>query len=220
MNDSSVLVVPRKLFDDYFSLIAWSDIQEKLDVIEKSFSWLQRADAERSTDWVQPIPCAFIRDSYGRYCVLRRVKIGTRSDLSQKASLIVGGHLDESDGHTTFREMLLANLSRELDEEVGLTDSHPSPVGVIVDNSSILASRHIAFVYEVTASRIVPQAPEEFSNRSRLTGQFLSASELMPLRGQFDPWSRLLFEEFIHPIGIHPEPRQRSFLDSQYDPIP
>jgi len=220
MNNTSVLVVPRKIFDDYFSLIAWSDIQNKIDVIEGSFSWLQRADAERSTDWVQPIPCAFIRDFYGRFCILRRVKNEKRDDLSSKASLIVGGHLEESHVDATFREMLLTNLSRELDEEVGIADAQPTPVGVIVDNSSILASRHIAFVHEVTASQIYPRAPEEFSNRSRLTGQFLSAIELIQLRGQLDPWSRLLFEEFIQPSGIHPKPRQRSFLDYQYDPIP
>ena len=220
MNNSSVLVVPRKIFDDYFSLLAWSDIQDKIDVIEGSFSWLQRADAEHSTDWVQPIPCAFIRDSHGRFCTLRRVKHETRDDLTRKASLIVGGHLEESDGHATFREMLLANLLRELDEEVGIADAQPTPVGVIVDNSSILASRHIAFVHEVTASQIYPRAPEEFSNRSSLTGQFLSASQLVQLRGELDPWSKLLFEEFIRPSGLHPEPRQRSFLDYQYDPIP
>ena len=220
MNNSSVLVIPRSIFDDYFSLIAWGNIQDKIDAIEGSFSWLQRADAERSTEWVQPIPCAFIRDPHGRFCTLRRVKNQTRKDLTGKASLIVGGHLEASDGDSTFRELLLPNLSRELDEEVGIADAHPTPVGVIVDNSSILASRHIAFVYEVNASQIYPRAPEEFSNKSSLTGQFLSAMQLVQLRGELDPWSKLLFEEFIHPSGLQPEPRQRSFLDYQYDPIP
>ena len=219
MNNSTVLVVPRRIFDDYYSLIIWSDIQDKLDMIEESFTWLRRTDAERSTDWVQPIPCAFIRDGHGRFCTLRRVKNEARADLRLKASLIIGGHLDKTDDHASFKEMLLSNLARELNEEVGITNIHPVPIGVIVDNSSILASRHIAFVHEVTASVIYPRAPEEFSNRSKLTGQFLSVADLTERRNELDPWSRLLFEEFIQPDGLHPKPRQRSFLDYQYDPI-
>lgn len=213
MQEQRVLVFPRRIFDDYYSLVPWDKIQDELQEIEESYSWLDRPEAERDTDWVQPIPCAFIRDYDGRFCVLRRVK-HTRKDLRGKVSLIVGGHVDGSYGQGSFGNVLLTNLTRELDEELAIVHVESlRPVGVIVDNSSITASRHIAFVHEITAQHIVPRAPEEFTNRSKLTGRFLPADQLVQLRKVMDPWSRLLVEEFIRPNGIRMEPRQRSFLD-------
>ena len=213
MESDQVLVFPRRIFDDCFSLVRWDSIQDKLSEIQNSYSWLVRSHAEQANEWVQPIPCAFIRDHSGRYCVLRRVK-NDRDDLNAKISLIVGGHIDESHGQMTFNEVLSSNLKRELDEEVGVsTIEEPRPVGVIVDNSSIRASRHVAFLHEITADRVYPRAKEEFATKSIYTGQFLFADQLKKLHGQFDPWSRLLIEDYIFQRQVRPQPRQRSFLD-------
>jgi predicted NUDIX family phosphoesterase len=212
MGTNRVLVFPREIFHDAFSLLPWDSIQEEIEEIEKAFAWLERPDAERSTDLVQAIPCAFIRDHDGKCCVLRRVQ-NARDDLNEKLSLIVGGHVDELPYHPTFKTAMSVTLERELEEEVGIIPVEPShPVGVIIDNSSVEASRHVAFLHETTAERVSTKAKEEFKIRSSLTGEFMAASELAWKRDDFDPWSKLLIEEHICPGDVRPKPRQFSFL--------
>ena len=212
MGTNRVLVFPRAIFDDAFSLLPWDLIQVQIEEIEKSFSWMERPDAERSRDLVQAIPCAFIRDNSGKCCVLRRTK-SARIDLNKKLSLIVGGHVDELPYHQTFEAAISSTLERELEEEVGIVPvTPPCPVGAVIDNSSIEASRHIAFLHETTAEQVLAKAKEEFTTRSPFTGEFMLTSELASRRDEFDPWSKLLIEEYVCLGDIRREPRQFSFL--------
>lgn len=214
MPANQVLVFPRSIFGEAFSMLGWDCIQDQLGEIEKSFSWLDRPDAERSTDVVQAIPCTFIRDRTGRYCVLRRIS-NTREDLDEKLSLIVGGHIDEPHSDASFQATMSFNLMRELDEEIGVVPAGgpPRPVGVIIDNSSIQASRHVAFMHETQADQVSPKAWEEFeAGNPNYSGRFMPASGLAERRNEFDPWSRLLIEEYICPGDVEPQPRQYSFL--------
>jgi predicted NUDIX family phosphoesterase len=99
-----------------------------------------------------------------------------------------------------------------LEEEIGVSETtHMRPVGLVIDGSTISASRHAAFVFEVrTVQPITAQAPEEFSSRSKISGRLFDARELLRFRNQFDPWSRVLFEDYIAPklpisIGVQRE---------------
>ena len=213
MGTTQVLVFPRSIFGSAFSLLRWESIQPNLDEIERSFSWLRRLDAEQSEDMVQAIPCTIVRDSEDRYCLFRRVKEGRR-DLSKKLSLIIGGHIDAAADQDCFLTTMSRNLIREIDEEIGVRlEEPPRPVGVIIDGSSIVASRHVAFLHEMIAESVSAQALEEFSGkRSNYTGRFVPASQLGEWRNKFDPWSRLVIEEYACPAGVQPKPRQGSFL--------
>ena len=212
MQANRILVFPRAVFGDVFSLLPWDSIQEQIEKIENTFSWLDRPDAERSNDWVQAIPCVFIRDYEGKYCVLRRVQ-NYRADLNKKLSLVVGGHIDETSDHGSFQTSMSLNLMRELDEEIGMIpEESPRPVGVIIDYSSIEASRHVAFLHEMTSQHVFPIASEEFAMRSKYKGAFVDTSKLTEMRNKFDPWSKLLIEEYICRGDVLPQPRQRSFL--------
>ena len=212
MEASQVLVFPRVVFGDVFTLLLWDSIQEQIVEIEKTFAWLDRPDAERSHDWVQAIPCAFIRDTEGKFCVLRRVR-DSRNDLRNKLSLVVGGHIDEPCDDNSFRTTMSLNLMRELEEEIGILPSEtPRPVGVVIDDSSIEASRHVAFLHEMVSERVFPKASEEFAMRSKYSGAFMPASRIEEMRHRFDPWSKLLIEEYICRGDVHRQPRQHSFL--------
>ena len=137
---SEILVFPREVFGSVYSLLPWSSVQPYIDEIERSFSWLDRPQAERSEEVVQAIPCVLIKNSEDRYCVFRRVKEG-RTDLSGKLSLIIGGHIDQADDQDSFLSAMERNLVREIDEEVGIrTEEPPRPVGVIIDGSSTVTS--------------------------------------------------------------------------------
>ncbi len=208
----AVLVFPRAVFGSAYSLLPWGRIRPHVDEIERSFSWLTRPEAEQAEDVVQAIPCAVVRDSSNRYCVFRRVR-GDRRDLSGRLSLIVGGHIDDVYSGGGFVAAMSSNLLREIYEEIGvLPEKNPRPLGVIIDGSSIGASRHVAFLHEIVADEVSPGAPEEFSGRSKFTGEFMKVSELGRRRDEFDPWSRLVIEEYLCPGGVRPAPRQSSFV--------
>ena len=210
--NNAVLVFPREIFNEVFSLLSWDSIQDRIEEIEDSFSWLARPEAESSEDVVQAIPCVLIRDEEGRCCVLKRVN-EARKDLGGKLSLIVGGHIDYENEDQTFRDTVTINLLRELEEEVGvLVAEGPRPIGVIVDASSTAASRHVAFVHETTANSISPRAPEEFVSRSKFTGVFMNEGELAEKINEFDPWSRVLIEDYVCLHSAKPSPRQFSFV--------
>ena len=209
---NEVLVFPRSIFGGVFSLLFWDAVQDQINAIESSFSWLERPEAEISDDWVQAIPCALIRDDEGRFCVLRRINDENRDDLKGKLSIIVGGHIDDRRENDSFRLTVTFNLLRELEEEVGLfTEEDPIPIGVIVDASSNAASRHVAFIHETTANHVSLSAPEEFMPRSKYSGVFMDEAELAEKIDDFDPWSKMLIEDYVCRGELDPIPRQTSF---------
>lgn len=212
MQTSEILVFPREVFGSVYSLLPWKSVQPYIDEIERSFSWLDRPEAERSDDVVQAIPCVLIKDSKDRYCVFRRVK-EDRADLSKKLSLIIGGHIDQADDQDSFLSAMERNLVREIHEEVGIrAEEPPRPVGVIIDGSSAVTSRHVAFLHEMDAEQVSPRAPEEFTNRSKYTGEFISASQLGDWLNRFDPWSRLAIEGYVCLDEVRHGPRQPALL--------
>ena len=210
---NKILVFPRGIFDTDTSLFAWDSIQPQIEAIEDSFSWLNRPEAESSVDLVQAIPCAYIQDRDGNCFVQRQVQSTTRKDLSKKLSLIVGGHADTDHQKAGFLDLIFLNLMRELEEEVLLLACQPpKPFGVIIDHSSIEASRHIAFLYEVMAEDASQRPSEEFTGRTRVSGIFMPPHQLSERQSEFDPWSRVLIEKHICRDLIEPQPRQYSYL--------
>lgn len=211
-NANQVLVFPRSIFNGVFSLLLWDDVQDQVDAIESSFTWLNRPVAELSDDWVQAIPCALIRDGEGRCCVMRRIRGESRDDLKGKLSLIIGGHIDEKSNTDSFRLIVKINLLRELEEEVGiLTVEDPRPIGIIVDASSNAASRHVAFIHETTSDYVSLGAPEEFMPRSKYSGVFMDETQLIKNVDDFDPWSKILIEDYVCRGELAPSPRQAAF---------
>ncbi|MDE2867310.1 MAG: NUDIX domain-containing protein [Chloroflexota bacterium] len=212
MPRAEVLVFPRKIFGAAFSLLPWGSVQAHISEIESSFGWLDRPDAESSEEFVQAIACAIVKDSADNVCVFRRVKDG-RADLSGKLTLIVGGHIDNLDRCDDFGDSLLINLRREIIEEIGVAaDEDIRPIGVIIDGSSVVASRHVAFLHELTADEVSPMATEEFARGSKLTGQFVSRIQLCSWINRFDPWSRLVIERYVCRGDVEAKARQTSFL--------
>jgi predicted NUDIX family phosphoesterase len=195
-----ILVLPKECIKAYHRFTPWENLQPLLYALESQSFWLSRQQAEEAKDLVQPIPCALIRNHKQRYCVLRRIHVG-RSDLQSRIALTIGGHIDRTPDQESAVALLLATLYRELSEELGLTTvSQIQPVGLVIDTSSRNSSQHIAFVYEVVADQEVRTlAREEFSRRSKLNRKFLNPSELLRLQKEFDPWSLILFDNYLAP---------------------
>ena len=193
-----ILVLPRERFDGLDGFVPWARASKLIDSAAECVSWVPRPDAERSEQWVQPIPCAIFHDASGRYCVFRQAR-QQRSDLSHRVSFIVGGHIDSGWGNKNIRDVFEETAKREVLEEVGVhLDRRLKPVGMVVDSSSLLASRHIGFVYEaIVDQKIKSLVTEEFSIGSKYNGKFFSIESLSRFRSEFDPWSFILFSQYL-----------------------
>lgn len=205
-----ILVFPRAALPDCGRFVPWADAGSVIDAAADGMTWMPRAVAEQSAEWLQPIPCALIRNDQQEYRVLRRVKPG-RPDLSSRISLVVGGHIDRCPDNLGLPALLDVTLEREIDEELGISSlSEVKPIGVVIDDSSGAASRHIGFVNEiVVADNFTPRAVEEFSTRSKYNGRLYAPAALSQFRKEFDPWSRIIFADYIAPsysvdLGIQP----------------
>ena len=210
-----ILVLPRERFDELDGFVPWARACKMIESAAGRVHWMPRPDAERSEQWVQPIPCAIFRDSSGRYCVFRQAK-QQRNDLSHRFSFIVGGHIDSSCNLMSLEKIFEETVHREVSEEVGVDLDCPlKPVGMVVDATSIMASRHIGFVYEAVIDREIKSlSSDEFSVRSKYNGQLFSIESLSELSLKLDPWSYILFHQYLNggfPMNIG---RQSKFLIS------
>ena len=199
MNDSrEILVFPRETLRTGERFLPWDSAYSLFDAIETSMTWLTREEAEKSEELIQAIPCAVIKNGAEQFRIMRRVKEGRR-DLSSKISLVVGGHIDRTVQDCGFLQLLDITLRREIFEELGVHDiSNVTPIGIVIDHSSVFASRHVGFVYEATIDdEFTPMAREEFSSRSRYNGQTFSPSDLTKFTKEFDPWSWIIFADYI-----------------------
>lgn len=205
-----ILVFPRADLPPGGRFVPWAEAGPVMAAVAAGRTWLPRDLAEQSGDWLQPIPCVLLRNEHHEYRVLRRVKQG-RPELSSRISLVVGGHVDRCPDNPGLQSLLAATLAREVDEELGLSSlPEVKSVGVVVDDSSDAASRHIGFVSEIViADDFKPRATEEFSTRSKVNGQWYAPAALARFRKEFDPWSQIIFADYIAPayavdLGIQP----------------
>ncbi len=198
MHQQQVLCLPRDCIDDRERFTPWDSADWLLDAAESGMTWLPRWEAEMSADFVQPIPCALVLGTDSGFHVFRRVK-GGRLDLSDRLTLVVGGHIEPDLGVNDFSGLVTNTLRREIDEELDVTLHRPvNPVGVVIDYASPASSRHIGIVHEVVAeSSVKPLATEEFAPRSKYAGRKCEPGEINSLRSNLDPWSSIIFSAYV-----------------------
>ena len=195
--ENEIMVVSRDVIANGPSrgLLEWSSAGLLLDELAAGYDWMPRPEAELSPDRCQPIACAFVVDSAGRYCLLRQGDDPSEA-LRHRRTLIVGGHVDRADERGGFVQTIAHSLRREVAEEVGieLHECRPRPVGILIDDSSDVSLRHIGVVYRIEADRIVPRDAQEFTIRPEGGGEFVSVARLSEVRHEFDPWSGLIVD--------------------------
>src|SRR4051812_4728774 len=93
---------------------------ELVQRLVSSSRWMSRPQAERARRWVQPIPCAMVREG-DSYLALRRIR-DTRSDLRSRVTLLAGGHIDFRSDSPQLSALFEETLRRELLEEIGIRE--------------------------------------------------------------------------------------------------
>jgi len=149
-----------------------------------------RYEAELDPSWKQVIG----------YCVLRKgneIFVTHRLNNSGEQRL-VGAYSCGTGGHATNGERVADSISRELEEEVGVTDNMiigKILKGYILDESTSVNSVHLGLVYEVTLNTKDIRCIEQ----EKLTGEWMTIDDFLVLykEGKLESWSALVAQNLF-----------------------
>ena len=184
--DELVLVVPREALVPGAGWLGvrTGDIGGALAVVAREGRFLRRGDAEEDPGHKQVIPYLVLRDGE-RWFLMRRTRAGGDARLHDLWSIGVGGHLNPGDGDVA------GVLRREWAEEVvaGFVPEF-SPVGLLNDDTTAVGAVHVGFVFTADAAG----RPVSIRETDKLTGSFVTTTEVARHVEDLETWSRLAFE--------------------------
>lgn len=197
--DEQILVVNRKeLFNNeenhFYGFIQKNDEKTKkiIDTFE-SYEVKRRGDMEEDPSYKQLIGYVLLKDANtNEVLVYKRLVGGGEARLHGKASVGIGGHMNEVEGKTIF-EMLKINAARELNEEVGVSEEEALNnlhfIGLINDDKTEVGQVHVGVVYECKVDKSKVEVKED----DTLVIKWMTADEAK--EENYETWS-----EFLKPI--------------------
>ena len=198
--DEQILVVNRKeLFNNeenhFYGFIEKNDDKTKkiIDTFE-SYEVKRRGDMEEDPSYKQLIGYVLLKDSNtNEVLVYKRLVGGGEARLHGKASVGIGGHMNEVEGKTIF-EMLKINAARELNEEVGVSEEEALNnlhfIGLINDDKTEVGQVHVGVVYECKVDKQLVEVKED----DTLVIKWMAGDEAKA-EENYETWS-----EFLKPI--------------------
>lgn len=150
-------------------------------------------NAEINTDFKQPIPYAVIRRGSELF-MYERLSGGGESRLHNKLSLGAGGHMNPIED-VSFEEVLSINLSRELEEELDITDKNMklTPVGLINDDFEEVSKVHIGIL---TLIDVAVESDVFVREVDQLAGSWITLAELQEksVYERLETWSQIVVD--------------------------
>lgn len=198
--DEQILVVNRKeLFNNeenhFYGFIEKNDDKTK-EIINtfESYEVKRRGDMEEDPSFKQLIGYVLLKDiNTNEVLVYKRLVGGGEARLHGKASVGIGGHMNEIEEKTIF-EMLKINAARELNEEVGVSEEEALEnlqfIGLINDDETEVGQVHIGVVYECKVDKNNVEVKED----DTLVIKWMSRVEAKK-EENYETWS-----EFLKPI--------------------
>ena len=195
MEQISTLVVHASSTEKMEPFTPWNDAKKTILTLAQ---WMPRELAELDLQWQQLIPSAIISDGHGNYYTFPRTSDTRRPELSEKLSIIIGGHPDDEDRRSDNISHTMRNsLVREIAEETNAKALVPQhPIGTVTDQTTKATAQHIGIIYEVQGSgQITARASEEFKADSPENGNLMNIQELTRISQRLDPWSAILVRQ-------------------------
>ena len=198
--DEQILVVNRKeLFNNeenhFYGFIQKND-EKTTKIIDtfESYEVKRRGDMEEDSSYKQLIGYVLLKDANtNEVLVYKRLVGGGEARLHGKASVGIGGHMNEVEGKTIF-EMLKINAARELNEEVGVSEEEALNnlhfIGLINDDKTEVGQVHVGVVYECKVDKSKVEVKED----DTLVIKWMTADEAKA-EENYETWS-----EFLKPI--------------------
>ncbi|MGS0754020.1 hypothetical protein ACVBEH_04270 [Roseateles sp. GG27B] len=150
--------------------------------------WTDRPSAETNRDLQQVIPYAVLLDPVGKLWAYRRT--GGDARLRQRASIGVGGHIEDVDEQGNFLATVRAALWRELNEELQQPPNFvdAKPLAWINEQVSAVGQVHLGLVFAVAWT--LPSDPMPKPGEGLEAIGFVDPEEVTEAAG-FELWSVL-----------------------------
>lgn len=196
--DEMITVVPRKiLFNDeknkFNGFLDKNTVkgQEIFDTLSK-FEVKRRGDMEEDPAYKQLISYCILENENDELLVYERLSGGGESRLHGQSSIGVGGHMNDVKSAESINEVLRVNAQRELEEEVGLSESKSQNlayIGFINDDTNEVGEVHLGVVFKIHVNSNDVEAMETDTLRIKWVDQ----SKIEDY-DEFETWSALILQ--------------------------
>ncbi|MGW7999036.1 NUDIX domain-containing protein [Staphylococcus xylosus] len=196
--DEMITVVPRKiLFNDeenkFNGFLDKNTVkgQEIFDTLSK-FEVKRRGDMEEDPTFKQLISYCILENENDELLVYERLSGGGEARLHGQSSIGVGGHMNDVKGAESINEVLRVNAQRELEEEVGLSESKSQNlayIGFINDDTNEVGEVHLGVVFKIHVNSKDVEAMETDTLRIKWVDQ----SKIEDY-DEFETWSALILQ--------------------------
>ncbi len=196
--DEMITVVPRKiLFNDeenkFNGFLDKNTVkgQEIFDTLSE-FEVKRRGDMEEDPTFKQLISYCILENENDELLVYERLSGGGEARLHGQSSIGIGGHMNDVKGAESINEVLRVNAQRELEEEVGLSESKSQNlayIGFINDDTNEVGEVHLGVVFKIHVNSNDVQAMETDTLRIKWVDQ----SKIEDY-DEFETWSALILQ--------------------------
>ncbi len=165
INKEKILCVKRNLFPGSWvgqKVILNPGEKEFFDICSRTkFQWIERDIAETDPSFKQIIPYIILQTKNREKTAIYK-RHGTEKRLHDLWSCGIGGHINPQDNFnasSSFKEILIAGMKRELDEEIIQRPKNQIPffAGIINEETTAVGSVHMGVVF-----RLITDTPAQF----------------------------------------------------------
>ena len=196
--DEQILVVDRNtLFDNennaFNGFISKDDHRYK-NIVSKfsGYEVKRRGDMEEDPSYKQLISYCIIANQ-DETLVYKRLTGGGEARLHGLLSIGVGGHMNDVEDESKIDDKLRINASRELNEEVGLTEADVKNIeihGLINDDDNEVGKVHIGLVLKVEVDK------DSIVNKESDTLELnWVKNDLLETMSPYESWSELIIRD-------------------------
>jgi len=201
--DEQIIVVDRETIfsheKNHFNGFISMEDQRALEIYEtlSKYEVKRRGDMEEDERYKQLISYCILENEQNEVLVYERLSGGGENRLHGLSSIGIGGHMNRID-NAQIEDVLLENASRELEEEVGITDVSLNAlelIGFINDDDTEVGRVHIGLVFKLKVN-----ASEVFVNETDTLKIDWKKEHVLMQETNYESWSRLIIEA-IYNVG-------------------
>ena len=198
------------------SLFDYSNLEELFQLSVINFE--RRDVVEKNNDFLQILPIAVVTNNNNEVLVVKKKDNACSDDSPEKGKLLlwVGGHMRATDCISTeedFLDVCKSTLSRELEEELGISKSFDGITpSIIYTPNSPKSSKHLAvcFGIKIDNTTRLKLDPYELVQRkgSSPSGRFFTTDDLRKIKIEdLEDWSINILEHYFDITIKNPTPQ-------------
>ncbi len=196
--DEMITVVPRTILfnseKNQFNGFLDKNSEKGQDIFDalSKYEIKRRGDMEEDPTYKQLVSYCILENENDEILVYERLAGGGESRLHGQSSIGVGGHMNDVKGAESINEVLRINAQRELEEEVGLSDSKSQNlayIGFINDDTNEVGEVHLGVVFKIKVNSNEVEAKETDTLKIKWVNQ-----SKIDNYDDFETWSTLILQ--------------------------